>query len=340
MAPGTNIGAAHPVIFGKEGYQPLPKDDIMMEKATNDTVAWVRSICDVRKRNSEVAEKAVSESKSLSAKDAVDQKLVDGMADSLDDVLDKSLPQRTVTLKDGSTLSFAGLKLEPKRIEMTMPQRVHHLINNPTFIYVLLLIGMLGVAIEFKSPGLVFPAMIGAACIIFALIAPSLPINYIGLVLIVIGVALVVAEVFITSFGLLTLAGLAALVFGSLMLFKAPEVPDMDPFMVPHVTPPLPLMIGTVIFVASIILIFGTAIVRAHRQKVMTGSEEMVGAETQAATDIGPQGGKIFIRGEWWNAFSDVPIAKGDRIVIKSVDNLVCRVEKAGGEKPPASPSS
>lgn len=331
MAPGTNIGAAHPVMISSEGqYQSIPKDDVMMEKATNDTVGWVRSICDVRGRNAEWAEKAVTESKSIPAKEAVEKKVVDGMAEDLDDLISEFLPGRKVKMKGQETLTLDTRDAQVIELAMSLPQKLQHFINNPSFIYVLMLIGFLGVAIEFKSPGLIFPAVIGVGCILFALFGPSLPINYAGLMLILIGFAFLIAEIFITSYGLLSIAGVAALVFGSLMLFDKPEVPDMDPFLVPDLAPSWWLIAAMVTFVVATVLIFGGAIYRAHRHKVMTGYEELAGTEAVAETDIGPQGGKIFVHGEYWNATSDLPVAKGEKVMIKSVTNLLCRVEKIG----------
>jgi membrane-bound serine protease (ClpP class) len=323
MAPGTNIGAAHPVMmpFGVK-YEPIPKEDVMMEKATNDTVAWVRSICEVRGRNKDWAETAVSESKSVSAKDAVKLKVVDGMADNLDDLLNKFLPGRTVTLKAGSTVKLDTKGALIERPRMSTPQRLQHVLNNPNFLLILLLLGVLGIAIELKNPGMVMPGVLGAICILVFLLAPQLPINYMGILLILLAFGLLVAELFITSHGLLTIAAIVCFVFGSLMLFNTQEVPD--------VMPSWSVIIPIVAFVTTVLLVFGGAVLKAHRRKVMTGREELAGETALAETDIGPDGGKIFVHGEYWNAVSDAPVAKGEKVMIKSVNNLVCRVEKAG----------
>jgi membrane-bound serine protease (ClpP class) len=336
MAPGTNIGAAHPVMIGPGGdYQSIPKEDIMMEKATQDTVGWVRSICDVRGRNADWAEKAVTESQSITAKEAVAKKVVNGIAKDMDELLNVFLPRRTITLKSGETRPLDTAGAEIVELSMSTAQRVQHLLNNPNVIYILLLVGFLGIVIEFKSPGLIFPGFIGGACLLVALIAPSLPINYAGLLLIVIAFILLVAEIFIVSHGLLTVTAIAALVLGSLMLFQAPEAPGMAPFLVPALAPSWPLIATVVLLVVGTILIFGGAVLKAHRQKVMTGREELIGAVTEALTDIGPRDGKIMVHGEYWNAVSAAPIAKGEPVVIKSVNGLLCRVEKAEPASPP-----
>jgi len=334
MAPGSNIGAAHPVIFDQEGYKSLPKDDVMMEKLTNDAVAWVKSICDVRGRNLELAEKAVSESKSYTAEEAVEGKLVDGTAKDFDELLASFLHDRVVGLNSGDTVRMETKGAEVIRLKMSVPQLLQDLINNPNFIYVIMLVGLLGVGIEFKAPGLIFPALIGVGLIIFALFAPSIPIRYAGFMIMIIGFAFLIAELFITSYGVLSMAGISAIVFGSLMLFDKPEVPDMHPFLMPEIAPSLYIVVPFAVFIALIIMLFGGAIVRAHAHKVMTGKEEMAGEEAVAETEIGPGGGKIFAHGEIWNAVSETAVAKGEKVVIKSVKNLLCRVEPAGGAKP------
>jgi membrane-bound serine protease (ClpP class) len=205
--------------------------------------------------------------------------------------------------------------------QMTTPQRVQHILNNPNFLLILLLLGVLGIAIEFKNPGMVVPGVLGACCILVFLLAPQLPVNYLGILLILLAFGLLVAELFITSHGLLTIAAIICFVFGALMLFNTKEVPD--------VMPSWSVIIPIVAFVTVVLLVFGGAVLKAHRQKVMTGREELTGEVALAETDIGPEGGKVFIHGEYWNAVSDSPVAKGEQVMIKSVTNLLCRVEKA-----------
>lgn len=322
MSPGTNIGAAHPVImpFGVK-YEQMDKEDVMLEKATKDTVGWVRSICEARGRNADWAERAVAESESVSALEALELGVVDGVVKDLGELIEEFLPGREVKMKDGSTLVLDTKGARIVRPQMTTSQKLQNLINNPNVILVLLLLGGLGVALEFKNPGLIFPAVIGAAMILVALLAPSLSINYIGLFLIVLAFALLVTEIFVTSYGLLTVCGMVSLVVGSMMLFDTADSVN--------VMPSFPLIISIVIFVTAVILIFGVAIVRAYRHKVMTGYEEMIGELAQAESDIGPQGGKIFVHGEIWRAFSETPIAKGETVMIKSMHKLNCLVEKA-----------
>jgi len=332
MAPGTNIGAAHPVMmpFGAK-YEPMPEDDPMMEKATKDTASWVRSICDVRGRNADWAEKAVKESESITAEEAVEKNVADGVVADMDELVNSFLPGRVVKLGDGSTVAIAtkGAKIEKK--EMTTPQRLQDLINSPNVIIVLLLLGGLLVALEFKNPGMFFPVIVGASLILVALLAPSLEINYIGLLLIVLAFVFFIAEVFIVSYGVLSVAGIASLVIGSLMLFNTEEAPNVHPS--------LPLIISMAVFIVAVILIFGGAVLKAHRRKVSSGSDYLVGMEAKAASDMGPgEQGKIFVFGEYWKAVSDGPVAKDDKVVIESInaENLLAKVSKKQPSSPPS----
>ncbi len=330
MAPGTNIGAAHPVMmpFGAK-YEPVPEDDPMMEKATKDTAAWVRSVCEVRGRNADWAEKAVKESESVTAQEAVDKNVADAVVADVDELVNSFLPGRKVKLGDGSTIRMttAGARVEKKK--MTTPQRLQDLINNPNVIIVLLLLGGLLVALEFKNPGMFVPVILGASLILVALLAPSLDINYIGLLLIVLAFIFFIAEVFIVSYGVLSVAGIVSLVIGSLMLFNTEEAPNVHPS--------LPLIIGMAVFIVAVLLIFGGAVLKAHRQRVSSGADYLVDMEAKAAADMKPdRQGKIFVFGEYWNAVSDTPVAKGDKVVIKSVntENLIARVTKKNGPQP------
>jgi membrane-bound serine protease (ClpP class) len=214
---------------------------------------------------------------------------------------------------------------------MTTPQRLQDLINSPNVIIVLLLLGGLLVALEFKNPGMFFPVIVGASLILVALLAPSLEINYIGLLLIVLAFVFFIAEVFIVSYGVLSVAGTASLVIGSLMLFNTEEAPNVHPS--------LPLIISMAVFIVAVILIFGGAVLKAHRRKVSSGSDYLVGMEAKAASDMGPgEQGKIFVFGEYWKAVSDGPVAKDDKVVIESInaENLLAKVSKKQPSSPPS----
>jgi membrane-bound serine protease (ClpP class) len=321
MAPGTNIGAAHPVMMPfMVKYEPIPKEDVMMEKATEDTAGWVRSIAQERGRNETWVEKAVRESSSITANEAVERNVVEGIAGDMEELMN-FIHQRKVKLtRREVVLNTKGVK--PQKLEMSLPQLLQHFINNPNVILVLLLVGALGIAIEFKAPGMIFPAAIGAACILVALVAPSMPINYIGVLLIFLGMAFLIMEVFITSYGFLSIAGVVSLVMGALMLFQTKEVTGVQVSWY--------VLLPIVVFVVAIILIVGTLIFKAHREKVTSGMEGLVGMKGEAKSDMA-QGkeGSVFVNGEYWNAIAEEDIKKGDRVEVVSVEGLVCKVNKA-----------
>jgi membrane-bound serine protease (ClpP class) len=320
MAPGTNIGASHPVMMPfMVNYQPIPENDVMMKKATQDTVGWVRSVCELRGRNADWAEKAVRESSSITANEAFKLKVIDGIADNPEELL-KWLDGKTVKLnKERSVLiKISG---QQEELKMEVGQTLQHIINNPNVILILILLGALGIAIELKAPGMIFPGLIGAACILVALLAPSLSINYIGLILIVVGLGLLVAELKIVSHGLLTVAGLVFLTYGALMLFQTERSWN--------VRVSWSILLPLIIFVAAVILIAGQRILAAHRGKVETGQEGLVGSEGEAVSDLNPSG-KVFVNGEWWDAESlEGQIKRGEKIVVEKMDKFVLKVKKA-----------
>jgi membrane-bound serine protease (ClpP class) len=320
MAPGTNIGASHPVMmpFGVQ-YQPIPDTDVMMKKATQDTVGWVRSVCEVRGRNADWAEKAVRDSSSITAQEALKQGVIDGISEDYDSLV-KWLNGRTVKVAKDQMVTINTQTSESLEVQMKVGQMLQHIINNPNVILILLLLGALGIAIEFKAPGMIFPGLIGAACILVALVAPSLSINYIGLVLIVVGIGLLIAELKITSHGILVVAGLAFLIYGALMLFQTSGSWN--------VRVSWSILIPLVLFVAAVILIAGQRILAAHRNKVVTGEEGIVGAEGKAMTDLNPSG-KVFVLGEWWDAESvSGEIKKDEKIIVDKIDKFTLKVRK------------
>jgi len=320
MAPGTNIGASHPVMmpFGMQ-YQPIPEEDVMMKKATQDTVGWVRSICEVRGRNADWAESAVRESSSITALEAEKLKVIDAVVDD-PDALVKWLDGRSVKLSKNEVVKIDTEGAVVEDISMKVGEMLQHIINNPNVILVLLLLGALGIAIEFKAPGLIFPGLIGAACILVALLAPSLPINYIGVILIAIGIGLLIAELMIVSHGLLSISGIIFLVYGALMLFQTERSWN--------VRVSWSILIPLVAFVVIVILFVGERVIQAHRKKVETGEEGMKGLAGKAETDLNPSG-KVIVDGEWWDAESvEGEIKAGDKIVVEGMDKFTLKVKK------------
>jgi len=311
MAPGTNTGAAHPVAMGGE------MDAVMKEKVENDAAAYLRSICDRRGRNSALAETAVRQSKSFTEREALDQHLIDLVAGD-ESALLVALDGRTVTRFDGRTqvLHTAGAEIETNA--RTLRQTILSSIADPNIAFVLLIFGALAIYVEFSSPGLIAPGVIGAILVLLALSAFSvLPINWLGAALIVAGLAMFVLEAKFASHGVLGVGGTAALVLGAVMLIDSP-FPEMR------------IHWGTALAVAvpfaAITLTLLTLVVRARRNKVVTGAEGMVGQVGSAITPLSPDG-KVFVHGEYWDAISRSPLPAGAPVRVISMEKLKLTVE-------------
>jgi len=315
MAPGTNAGAAHPVSVGQE-----KADKVMMEKVAKDAEAYVRSIAKQRGRNEEWAAKSVKESASITATDAVDNKVADLVAASIDELLEK-IDGKKVETKKGKVV----LKTKDKKAaEVVMPFKYKFLsyISDPNVAYILMMIGIYGILFEIYSPGAIFPGVAGGISLILALYAfQTLPISYAGLALILLAVIFFILELKVVSYGALGIAGTISLVIGSIMLVDLPSSV-------------LSISYATIIIVAVLtgIFFFGvlTYAVRAQLSKIKTGREGLVGEEGVAQTDVF-EGGKVFVYGEIWNGKSEEPISKGEKVIVIAVDGLVVEVKKKGG---------
>jgi len=345
MAPGTNIGAAHPVTPGmgsgecgrlfdikKEGTRG-EKDgagengggklaqtpDIMSEKIVSDTSAWIRAIAVYRGRNAEWAVKAVTESVSDTAEEALKDNVVDIVCLSLSELLDRI---------DGMDVNTAAgrLKLHTKgayvkTIELNGGQKILNAISNPQVAYLLFMLGIVGIFIELKTPGIIFPGVAGAISLILALFAfQTLPINYAGVLLILLAVTLFAVEVKVASYGLLTIGGLICLVLGSLMLVKSQEA-----FMGVSLKIVLPVAAA----VALIVIFLMTIVMKAQMRRSVTGIEGIVGATGAADSRIDPEG-TVLVRGEIWNAESKEPVEKGEKVRIVGYEGLKLFVEREG----------
>jgi membrane-bound serine protease (ClpP class) len=313
MAPGTATGAAHPVLMGTS------MDAVMKQKVENDAAAYLRSICEKRGRNSALAETAVRESKSFTEREALDQKLVDLSAPG-DRQLLAALDGRTVTRFDGTvtTLHTAGAEIVEYR--RTLRQRIISAIADPNIALVLLVIGALGIYVEFSSPGVIAPGVFGGILVLLGLSAISvLPINWLGSALLVLAFTLFVLEVKFTSHGVLGAGGALAMVLGSVMLVESP-VPELRIHWSTALAVTLPFSAITVFLL--------TIAVRARRNKVETGVEGMIGQIGEALTHLAPQG-KVFVRGEYWNAVALSPVAAGARVKVTAIDRLTLTVEPA-----------
>jgi membrane-bound serine protease (ClpP class) len=335
MAPATNLGAATPVPVGgapaespikdkgeddAEGKddqtEPAPMRGGPEAKAVNDAVAYIRGLAEQRGRNADWAERAVRESASLTAERAVEQNVVDLIAADMGELL-REIDGRTVTTAAGEVvIRSEGLTVE--RVAPDWRTELLAVITSPTVAYMLLLAGIYGLIFEGYNPGAILPGVVGAICILLALYAfQVLPVNYAGLALIILGILLMIGEVFVPSFGALGLGGIVAFVVGSIILMDT----DVPGFGIPAA------LIGSVAAVGgSAVMAIIWFAVRARRQPVVSGREDMIGSTAVAAVDF--QGrGQVRAHGELWNAECSVPVRRGQQLRITDMNGLVLSVE-------------
>lgn len=301
MAPGTNIGAAHPVSIGA-GAQP---DKTMEAKLVNDAAAYARSLALQRGRNLDWAEKIVRESISSSAQEALDQQVIDLIAENTTELLRK-LDGRTF-LREGQKKTFHTAEVSLRTVEMNWRLQILSALSNPSFAYMLMMLGVLGIFFEISQPGVILPGVVGTIAILLAFFAFStLPINYVGLLLILLAVIMFILEVKVPSYGMLTVGGLIAMAFGSLMLIDSSE---------PYLQISRALIAATVAVSAGFILLASWLVVRTQRRPVNSGQEGMIGKRGLVTKDIRGEG-KVFVHGELWNARADSEISKGSEIEV------------------------
>jgi membrane-bound serine protease (ClpP class) len=312
MAPGTNIGAAHPVSIGSGGE----KDETMDAKVTNDAAAYARSLATKRNRNVEWAEKVVRESISSTAREAVDEGVVDLVAADMDELLegidgfDVDVNGHTVTLKT------AGAAVE--HIHPSWREKFLARISDPNVAYLLMLLGVFGIIFELQNPGAIYPGVIGAISILLAAFALQLlPINYVGLALIALSIVLFLLETQIASAGLLTAGGVVSMFIGSVMLIDSP---------LPFMRISLKVIIPSVIFTAAFFAFAVGLGLRAQRRKVSTGARGLTGETGVAKSDVF-ETGSVFVHGEFWNASSDEKIENGSPVKVVAVDGLKLKVK-------------
>ena len=320
MAPSTNIGAAHPVNLGM-GAGADSSQNAMLEKITNDAVAQIKGMAEKRGRNAEWAEKAVRESVSITSSEALEKNVINFIAPSLDSLLALLDGQEVEVLSGKRTLKTRGAAVVTK--PMSWRYRILDKLSNPNIAYILLLLGIYGIFFELSNPGAIFPGVVGAIFLILAFYSmQTLPVNYAGLLLILLAILLFILEVKITSYGLLTIGGIISMILGSLMLFESPEN-----VMNPMFKVSLKLIITFTLATAAFFIFALTMAFKTHRKKVTTGMEGLIGEIGRARTDINPEG-SVQVHGEIWTAFSDQPIKKGDHIKVVGVDGLQIKVEK------------
>lgn len=311
MATGTNTGAAHPVMMGGE------MDAVMKQKVENDAAASLRSIVTKRGRNSVLAEKAIRESQSFTDKEALDNHLIELVASDERDLLNK-LDGREVTRLDGTrtVLHTRGAIIEV--YERNLREKIMSAISDPNLALVMLVLGVLGIYVEFTSPGLIVPGILGAIMALMGLSALSvLPINWLGAALLLLAFALFILEAKFAAHGILGAGGALCMVLGAVMLIDSP-VPEMRIHLSTAIALALPFSLITMGLL--------TLVVRARRNKVVTGSQGMLGEIGTAVTPLAPEG-KIMVRGEYWNAASPAPVAAGGIVRVVAIDQLKLTVE-------------
>ncbi|HLE41636.1 MAG TPA: nodulation protein NfeD [Nitrospirota bacterium] len=313
MAPTTHIGAASPIQL--EGKM----DETMQRKAMNDTAAWARGIAEKRGRNAGWAEDAVRKAVSATETEALKLKVIDFIAPDVK-ALVREIDGRTVDVVMGKkTIHTADAVVE--ELPMGFRYKLLGIISNPNIAYILMILGFYGLYFELSNPGAIFPGVAGAICLILAFYAlQTLPINYAGLMLIILGIALFIAEAFITSHGVLGIGGTIAMLLGSVMLIDSSS---------PALQISWAVIIPAVALSALLFIITVSVAVKVYREKADTGKEGLIGMQALAKTDILADG-QVFMRGEYWSAWSDEPISKGDKVTIISVEGLKLKVKKGG----------
>jgi membrane-bound serine protease (ClpP class) len=316
MAPNTNIGAASPVSIGPEGEEQV--SETMEEKILNDAAAYMRSIAEVHGRNIEWAEKAVREAVSATEKEALELDVIDIVASDLGALI-AELDGREVTLLGGAVVTLDTEGAFIYTVEMNWMEEFLFAITDPNIAFVLLSLATLGLMVEISNPGLIFPGVVGGICLIMAFYSlGNLPVNIAGILLIVLAFGLFVAEVFTASFGLFTAGGIAALVLGSLILFKGGPLFQVNPWLIGSIS----------ICIGGIFAFIVSRVFMVHRRQAYTGREELIGKTAVVKAALAPEGMVLF-KGERWTAVSEEgPVAPGEEVIIQKVDSLKLYVSK------------
>jgi membrane-bound serine protease (ClpP class) len=309
MAPGTNLGAASPVSLGSPGKSDDKGPDTMTKKVTNDAVAYIRGLAELRKRNADWAEKAVREGESIPAQHALKIRVIDHVADDVPGLL--------------QALGKAGSPV--RTLEPDWRTRVLGVIANPSVAYLLLLVGIYALIFEFLNPGVVLPGVVGAIALLLALYALHLlPVNYAGLALIALGIAFMIAEAFLPAFGALGAGGLIAFVLGSIMLIEDTEIPGFE---IPYA-----LIGGVAVGSAGFLILVLGMLARSRKRAVVSGREHLIGAIAEALEDFDGEGWAR-VHGERWKVRTGGRVARGQRLRVTAIHNLVLEASPEGDSK-------
>ncbi len=314
MAPGTNLGAAHPVAIGGEEKA----DSVMMSKVLEDAVAYARSIAQKRGRNVAWAERMVRESLSIPAEEALQKGVIDLLAENETDLL-ANLDGRTYR-RGERELVLHSRNAELRFTEMNWRQKILNAISQPNIAYMLMMLGVLGIFFEISQPGVILPGAIGAIALLLALFAfQALPVNYVGMLFILLALVLFILEVKVVSYGMLTVGGIISMTLGSLMLMEHSA---------PYMRISWAVIAGTVAVISSLFVLVLYFVVRTQRRRFFSGAEGMIGERGEAVTAIEVEG-RVFVHGEYWRAWSREPIAKGETVeVVRIGENMRLEVKR------------
>ncbi len=319
MAPSTNIGAATPVSIGAEGLGQDKEEDeksksneeAMMAKVTNDAVAQVRAMAERRGRNADWAEQAVREAASITATEALEKNVIEIIATSVDDLLKQIDGMEVDVLEEKVTISTVDSRVE--LYELNWRERFLHTLANPNLAYIFMLLGLYGLIFELYNPGAIIPGVVGVIALILAFFAfQTLPLNWAGLLLIIVAFVLFLLEIKVTSMGFLTLGGIVSLVIGSIMLIDTT---------IPALQVSWKVIIPTVVLTVAFFVFALTMGIRAQKRKVATGHEGLIGEPAEAFNRLDPDG-KVRIGGEYWKAVaSKPPVEPGEQLVVTGIQS-------------------
>ncbi|MFW6131598.1 MAG: NfeD family protein [Candidatus Aminicenantaceae bacterium] len=317
MAPGTNTGAAHPVGVSITGSS---MDKTMEEKVTHDAASYIKTIAEKRGKNPILAEKAVRESVSYTEQEAMEGRLIDLIAKDVTDLVEK-LHNKSIRRIDKSevSLDLKGESIIP--VQMTARQKFLLTISNPNLAYILLMIGLLGLYFEFANPGAILPGVLGGISLLLAIFSfQILPINYVGLLLILLAIVLFILEIKVQSYGILSIGGVIAMVLGSTMLINSA---------IPELRPSLKFIIPVALAISLVFVFLIYLVIKTHAGRISTGKEGLIGEIGTVQNDLTPEG-KVFVYGEIWNAEATENIPKGTKIkVIEVLDNMKLKVTRS-----------
>ena len=323
MAPGTSIGAASPVSAaggGDERDEEGERIDVSQQKAEKFTSAFIQSIAKERNRNVEWAIRAVEEAEAITQDEALELNVIDLVAPNREALLAEIDGREVIVDGEPMTLDLKGARVQ--MIEMTTLQRLFSFLASPDIAMLLVMAGLLGLYVEFNQPGLLLPGIVGGVCLVLAAIAfQILPFSWVGLMLIMAGLGLAAAELFVPSYGLLLVAGLGCFLLGGTMLFDVPEIGDLT---ISFWGVLVPTVAGFAVFAALVIYAVGSSMVRQQ----MTGVDELVGMVGRCETPLQPEG-RVFVRGEYWNASSDEQLPAEVKVEVMAVEGMRLRVRRA-----------